>query len=115
LSSIIVAVSPGSGAPNSRNLVWHDRPPFPRNVPIFDPTGSEAQPHDSIDVSTIVGLRDRALIGVMVYAFARISAVVAMEVANYFPNGKRWWVQLQEKRRQASRDAGAPEARAVPR
>jgi integrase/recombinase XerD len=45
----------------------------------------------------VVGLRDRALIGVMVYSFARISAVVAMEVDDYFPNGKRWWVRLHEK------------------
>jgi site-specific recombinase XerD len=30
---------------------------------------------ESIDVSTVVGLRDRALIAVMTYAFARISAV----------------------------------------
>ena len=33
---------------------------------------------DSIDTTTVVGLRDRALIGVMTYAFARIGAVVAM-------------------------------------
>ncbi len=45
----------------------------------------------------LVGLRDRALIGVMVYTFARISAVVTMRVEDYFPNGKRWWVRLQEK------------------
>ena len=32
------------------------------------------------EVPRLVGLRDRALIGVMVYSFARISAVVAMEV-----------------------------------
>jgi hypothetical protein len=45
----------------------------------------------------LVGLRDRALIGVMTYTFARISAVVAMRVEDYFPNGKRWWLRLQEK------------------
>jgi integrase/recombinase XerD len=44
-----------------------------------------------------VGLRDRALIAVMTYTFARINAVVAMRVEDYFPNGKRWWVRLQEK------------------
>jgi site-specific recombinase XerD len=53
--------------------------------------GSEAE------VPWLVGLRDRALIGVMVYSFARISAVVAMEVEDYFANGKRWWVRLHEK------------------
>ena len=52
---------------------------------------------DSIDTSTVVGLRDRALIGVMTYAFARIGAVVAMRVEDYYPNGKRWWVRLHEK------------------
>ena len=36
----------------------------------------------------LVGLRARALIGVMVYSFARISAAVAMEVRDYFSNGK---------------------------
>jgi integrase/recombinase XerD len=35
---------------------------------------------DSIDTSTVVGLRDRALISVMTFAFARIGAVVAMRV-----------------------------------
>ncbi|MBV9828867.1 MAG: site-specific integrase, partial [Alphaproteobacteria bacterium] len=52
---------------------------------------------DSIDISTLVGLRDRALIGVMTYAFARIGAVVAMRVDDYYPNGKRWWLRLHEK------------------
>jgi site-specific recombinase XerD len=35
---------------------------------------------DSIDISTVAGLRDRALVGVMVYSFARVSAVVGMNV-----------------------------------
>jgi site-specific recombinase XerC len=39
---------------------------------------------ESIDTSTLVGLRDRALIGVMTYAFARIGAVVSMRVEDYF-------------------------------
>lgn len=52
---------------------------------------------DSIDVSTVVGLRDRALIGVMVYSFARVGAVVRMDVKDYWQNGKRWWLRLHEK------------------
>lgn len=52
---------------------------------------------ESIDTTTLVGLRDRALIGVMTYAFARVGAVVAMRVEDYFANGKRWWVRLHEK------------------
>jgi integrase/recombinase XerD len=45
---------------------------------------------DSIDTSTVVGLRDRALISLMTFAFARIGAVVAMRVEDYYPQGKRW-------------------------
>jgi len=51
----------------------------------------------SIDVSHVVGLRDRAFIGVMVYAFARVSAVVSLKIEDYFPLKKRWWVRLHEK------------------
>jgi hypothetical protein len=42
---------------------------------------------DSIDLATVVGLRDRALISVMSVAFARIGAVVAMRVKDYYPSG----------------------------
>jgi site-specific recombinase XerC len=52
---------------------------------------------DSIDTSTVVGLRDRALISVMTFAFVRIGAAVAMRVEDYYPKGKRWWVRLHEK------------------
>lgn len=52
---------------------------------------------DSINTSHVVGLRDRALIGVMVYSFARVSAVVQMKVKDYYPNGKRYWLRLHEK------------------
>lgn len=52
---------------------------------------------DGIDVGTVVGLRDRALIAVMAYAFARISAAVAMTRADYRVRGKRGWVWLREK------------------
>ena len=61
-------------------------------------TGEQARELlDSIDTSTVVGLRDRALISVMTFAFARIGAVVAMRVEDYYPKGKRWWVRLHEK------------------
>ncbi len=52
---------------------------------------------DSIDVSHVVGLRDRALIGTMVFTFARVGAVVGMKVGDYYQNGKRWWIRLHEK------------------
>jgi site-specific recombinase XerC len=52
---------------------------------------------ERIDALTLVGLRDRALIGVMIHRFARIGAVVGMKVEDYYPGGKRWWVRLHEK------------------
>lgn len=52
---------------------------------------------DSIETSTVVGLRDRAVIGVMVYSFARISATVSMKVDDFYAEGKRWWLRLHEK------------------
>ena len=61
-------------------------------------TGEQARELlDNIDISTVVGLRDRALISVMTFAFARIGAAVAMRVEDYYPKGKRWWVRLHEK------------------
>jgi integrase/recombinase XerD len=50
-----------------------------------------------MDVSTVVGLRDRALIAVMTYTFARAGAVVALAIEDYFPQKKRWWLRLHEK------------------
>jgi site-specific recombinase XerD len=50
-----------------------------------------------MDVSTVVGLRDRALIAVMTYTFARVGAVVALNVEDYYPQKKRWWLRLREK------------------
>jgi integrase/recombinase XerD len=52
---------------------------------------------DAIDTSRVIGLRDRALIAVMVFSFARVSAVVGMNVEDYFQKGKRWWFRLHEK------------------
>jgi site-specific recombinase XerC len=51
----------------------------------------------NIDTAHVVGLRDRAFIAVMVYAFARVSAVVSLKVEDYFPLQKRRWLRLREK------------------
>ena len=52
---------------------------------------------DSIDTTTLIGLRDRALIAVMVYSFARIGAVVGMKGEDYYQNGLRRWFRFHEK------------------
>ncbi len=52
---------------------------------------------DGIDVSLPIGLRDRALIGLMVYSFARIGAALSMLVEDVFVQNRRMWVRLHEK------------------
>ena len=52
---------------------------------------------DAIDTSTIAGLRDRAMIAVMVFSFSRVSALLGMNMEDYYPDGKRWWFRLHEK------------------
>jgi site-specific recombinase XerD len=52
---------------------------------------------DAIPTDTLTGLRDRALIGVMVYTFARVNAVISMKVKDYFTQGRRGRVRLHEK------------------
>jgi site-specific recombinase XerD len=52
---------------------------------------------DSIDPSSHVGLRDRALIALMVYTFARIGAALKMKVEDVYIQKRRTWVRLHEK------------------
>ena len=52
---------------------------------------------DAIDTRSVIGLRDRALIGLMVYAFARIGAAIGMRVEDVYPQNRRLWVRLHEK------------------
>jgi integrase len=52
---------------------------------------------DSIDTSSVMGLRDRALIALMAYTFAHVGAALAMKVEDYFIQERRGWVRLYEK------------------
>ena len=63
---------------------------------VLDPAEARAL-IDSIDVSTQVGLRDRALIGLMVYSFERVGAALAMKVEDVYVQNRRLWVRLKEK------------------
>jgi integrase/recombinase XerD len=51
---------------------------------------------DSIPTDSLQGLRDRALISVMLFSFARISAVLGMRVSDFYENGRRKWFRLLE-------------------
>jgi integrase len=62
-----------------------------------NPASSVRGPKHSIDTSTVIGLRDRAFIGVMVYSFARVSAVCGMRLGDFYQIGRRTWIRLHEK------------------
>ena len=66
------------------------------NTPVLT-AGEARQLLDAINCTTIIGLRDRAIIGVLVYSFARVSAAIGMNVADYYPQGRRMWLRLREK------------------
>ena len=66
------------------------------STPVLTPEDTRAL-LDQIDTGSLVGLRDRALISVMVFSFARVSAVVGMQRQDYFPQGPRGWLRLHEK------------------
>ena len=52
---------------------------------------------DSIATRSPVGLRDRALIALMIYTFARVGAVLKMRLEDVFTQGRHTWVRLHEK------------------
>ena len=86
----VVAQNPAAAVRGPKHVVKKGK------TPVLD--GDEAKRLiESIDAATIGGLRDRALIALLVYSFARISAALHMNVEDYYPQGKRWWVRLHEK------------------
>lgn len=86
----IVPINPASVVRGPKHSVRRGK------TPVLD-AASCRQLLDSIERDTDIGRRDRALIGTMVYTFARIGAVVQMQVGDYFYQGHRPWVRLYEK------------------
>jgi len=65
-------------------------------TPVLEPAEAR-QLLDSIGAGTHAGLRDRALIALMVYSFARVGAAVGMKVEDVFTQNRRLWLRLNEK------------------
>ena len=86
----VVTVNPAASVRGPRHVVTLGQ------TPVLDPAEARAL-LDSIDTSTVAGLRDRALIGLMVYSFARIGAALGMTVEDVFTQNRRLWVRLREK------------------
>ncbi|MEP7152686.1 MAG: site-specific integrase, partial [Nitrospira sp.] len=49
---------------------------------------------DAIDTGSPVGMRDRALIALLTYTFARVGAAVQMRVEDVYTQGRRTWTRL---------------------
>jgi site-specific recombinase XerD len=86
----VLAVNPASAVRGPKYVIKKGK------TPVLTPEEARLL-LDSIDLSELSGLRDRALLALMVYSFARVSAVVGMNVEDYYQQGKRWWLRLHEK------------------
>jgi site-specific recombinase XerD len=86
----IMPVNPASAVRGPRHIVRRGK------TPVLDPQEAR-QLIDAIDITTIIGLRDRALIGLMVYSFARIGAAIGMRVEDVYSQNRRLWLRLHEK------------------
>jgi site-specific recombinase XerC len=85
----VVPVNPAASVRGPRHVVTSGQ------TPMLDPAEARAL-LDSINVATHAGLRDRALIGLMVYSFARIGAALGMTVEDVYTQNRRFWVRLRE-------------------
>jgi site-specific recombinase XerD len=86
----IMPVNPAAAVRGPRHIVRRGK------TPVLDPAEAR-QLIDEIDITTVIGLRDRALIGLMVYSFARIGAAIGMQVEDVYSQNRRLWVRLHEK------------------
>ena len=86
----VVPVNPAASVRGPRHVVKEGK------TPVLDPAEARAL-LDSIDTTTPAGLRDRALIALMVYSFARVGAALGMKVEDVYTQNRRLWVRLNEK------------------
>lgn len=86
----VVPVNPAASVRGPSHVVRKGK------TPVLAPEEARAM-LDAIDISTLAGLRDRALIGLMVYSFARVGAALSMRVEDVFVQNRRLWVRLREK------------------
>ena len=88
--SQVLAVNPAAAVRGPKHVVTKGA------TPVLSPAEARRL-LEAIDAGTLAGLRDRALLSVMLYSFARVSAVVAMRRQDYFRQESRGWLRLHEK------------------
>ena len=75
----------------------------------------DAEEEEQSKPPTIAQLRDRALIAVMVFSFARVSAALAMKVEDYYTEGTAGLVPPAREGRQAAQGARPSQRREIRR
>lgn len=86
----VLRISPAAAVKGPKHVVRSGK------TPVLAPEEAKAL-LDSIDLGTVIGLRDRALIGLMIFSFARIGAALAMNTEDLFHQQRRLWLRLHEK------------------
>ena len=86
----IVPFNPAASVRGPRHVVTRGK------TPVLSPEQARRL-LDGIERHTLIGLRDRALVGVMVYSFARVSAAAGLDVQDVRQEGRRLWLRLSEK------------------
>jgi site-specific recombinase XerC len=102
----VVPVNPAGSVRGPRHVVTCGQ------TPVLDPAEARAL-LDSIAVSAHAGLRDRALIGLMVYSFARIGAALGMTVEDVFTQKSPAMGAAAREGGQAARDAVPSQPRGI--
>ena len=79
----VLAMNPAASVRGPKHVVKRGK------TPVLD---AEQARHllDSIDTTKLSDLRDRALIAVMMFSFARVSAAVSLKAEDYYQDGKRF-------------------------
>ena len=86
----VIAVNPASSVRGPKHSVKKGK------TPVL--SAEEArQLLDGIDPVSNMGLRDRALIALMIFTFARVGAGLKMRVEDVYVQSRRTWVRLHEK------------------
>jgi site-specific recombinase XerD len=96
----VVPVNPAHAVRGPKHVVTRGKTPVlsaEETRALFESIPVEDEAEDGTREPNVIGLRDRALIATMFFTFARVGAVVAMSVEDYYPQGKRSWLRLQEK------------------
>lgn len=86
----VIPFNPAASVKSPRHVVRQGK------TPILDETEMRTL-LDSLDTGKLSDIRDRAIISVMGYSFARVSALTHMLVKDFYQQGSKSWFVLHEK------------------